>query len=68
MLTNIHRALTAYVSIRNLHVIVFIKNYTDISRGLQRELLDCSASVGEVDGLRLILNDLYVPALTPRFH
>jgi hypothetical protein len=30
--------------------------------------LDRSTSVREVDGLSLMLIDLYVPALTPRLH
>jgi hypothetical protein len=77
MLTNIRRALAALVSICNLHVIFFIKNYTEIFHVVykvnlpffQSKLsLDCSASMEEADGLSLNIIDLYVPALTPRLH
>jgi hypothetical protein len=75
MLINIRRALAAVVPVCNLHVIFYQKLHRGTSRCLQRELavpsskksLDRSASLGEVDGLTVVLIDLYVPALTPRF-
>jgi hypothetical protein len=74
MLINFRRALAAIVSICNLHVIFFTKNYTVIFNvvykgnvpSFQCEMsLDRSTPMGEVDGLSLILIDLHVPTLTP---
>jgi hypothetical protein len=58
MLINIRRALVAIVS-------VYKGNLPSFQCKMN---LDRSASMGEVDGLSLILIDLYVPALTSRVH
>jgi len=73
---SIHRALVAIVSICNLRVI-FYKSHTDIFDVVYKgnwpsfqckKSLGRFASMGELDGLILILIDPYVSMLTPRFH
>jgi len=75
MLIIIRGALAAIVSVCNLHF--FLANYTEIFHDVykgnvisfQCEVsLDRSASMGKVDGLSLILIDLYVPVPTLRLH
>jgi hypothetical protein len=70
MLINIQGILAAIV-------IIFIKTCTETFHVIQKgnlpsfqckKSLDRSALMGESDGLKLILIDLYVPALTPRLH
>jgi hypothetical protein len=72
MLINFRRALAVIVSICNLHVIPFIKNYTEIFHivykgnfpSFQCKIsLDLSAPMGEVDGLSIILIDMHIQRL-----
>jgi hypothetical protein len=69
MLINVRRTLAVIVSICNLHVIPFIKNYTETFHVVYIENLPSlhfkrrlhrSTSMGEVDDLSIILIDLHI--------
>jgi hypothetical protein len=73
---HVRRALVAIEPMWDLHV-TSIKNYTEIFYIFYKgnvlpfqckKSRDLSMSMGELDGLSLILIDLHVPVLTPRFH
>jgi hypothetical protein len=69
MLINICRALAVIVSVRNFHVEIFhVVYYGNLPSFQCKKSLDWSVPMGEVDGLSLILIDLYIPVLISRLH